>query len=269
MRVSDLPSPGNIPPADRDILIAHVLKRPRVWVFAHPEADLTTEQSAACMQALKRRADGEPIAYITGEREFYGQQFGVDRRVLIPRPSTEGLVDLVISLYKKSVQLEGDKWHNVPLDEGIVAAMYVRDALPPFVVDVGTGTGCIAVTLAVERPQLNVLASDVSSDALDVARANADRHGVRDRVRFVLADGPAVFADLTAPFFVVSNPPYIPDGTALQRDVAAFEPHAALFAGADGTDVLKPLIAAAMANSLCAGIALECRTEQVTAFAGA
>jgi release factor glutamine methyltransferase len=166
---------------------------------------------------VARRARGEPVAYLTGDREFYGRPFRVSPAVLIPRPETEMLV------------------------ERALAAIDARRDGNISVVDVGTGSGCIAVTIALERPAAQVLATDVSRDALEVARANAARLGAVQRVRFThdTLTGPADAVDV-----IVSNPPYIAerDREFVMRDVRDFEPSGALFAGIDGLDVIRKLI---------------------------
>lgn len=166
---------------------------------------------------VARRARGEPVAYLTGDREFYGRPFRVSPAVLIPRPETEMLV------------------------ERALAAIDARRDGTISVVDVGTGSGCIAVTIALERPAAQVLATDVSRDALEVARANAARLGAVQRVRFThdTLTGPADAVDV-----IVSNPPYIAerDREFVMRDVRDFEPSGALFAGIDGLDVIRKLI---------------------------
>lgn len=166
---------------------------------------------------VARRARGEPVAYLTGDREFYGRPFRVSPAVLIPRPETELLV------------------------ERALAAIDARRDGTISVVDVGTGSGCIAVTIALERPAAQVLATDVSRDALEVARANAARLGAVQRVRFThdTLTGPADAVDV-----IVSNPPYIAerDREFVMRDVRDFEPSGALFAGIDGLDVIRKLI---------------------------
>jgi len=160
---------------------------------------------------VKRRARREPVAYILGRREFYGRDFAVDKRVLIPRPDTEVLIDEVL------VRLPSDA-------TGVV-------------VDYGTGSGAIALTLAAERPGLSVLGVDISEDALSAARANADRLGLRDRVGFVRSDGlqglPTRF--LAQVVALVANPPYVPeeDRQGLMPEVRDHEPASALFAGPD------------------------------------
>lgn len=166
---------------------------------------------------LARRAAREPVAYITGVREFFGRPFRVSPAVLIPRPETEGLVE---------------------------RALVAIDAMgpDPRVLDIGTGSGAIAVTLAAERPRARVDATDVSAEALAVARDNATRQGVAARVAFRHG---AYLAEATGPWdVIVSNPPYVADGdrATLAPDVAGHEPHLALFSGADGLTCIREIV---------------------------
>lgn len=178
--------------------------------------------------ALARRAKREPVAYITGVKEFYGRAFRVSRAVLIPRPETELLAEAA---------LDAVKGHNRPL-----------------IVDVGTGSGCIAVTIALERPDAVVVGTDVSAEAIAVALDNSEQLGA-PQVRFALL-GDDEFVPAHAPLLdlIVSNPPYVPerDRTSLAADVARFEPSRALFGGDDGLDVIRHLVPVA-ASRLKAG----------------
>ncbi len=196
---------------DAELLLGHVLGLPRLALYTSFDRPLNRDETDAFRELVRRRANREPVAYLLGEREFYGRTFGVDARVLIPRPDTETLVDAVLE------QLDDD-------ESGVV-------------LDYGTGSGAIAITLAAERPSCRVLAVDLSPDALDVARANAATHGLEARVGFLRSDGlervPARFrGGLVA---VVANPPYIADDErgGLMPDVRDYEPAAALFAGRD------------------------------------
>jgi release factor glutamine methyltransferase len=180
---------------------------------------------------IQRRAASEPVAYLTGEREFYGRVFSVTRDVLIPRPETEFVVEEALQCLS----------HPAPSAQ--------RPA--PCVVDVGTGSGCLAITLALERPDARITATDISQAALRVARDNAQRLGAGDRVDF--REGPFL-AGLTAPpDVIVSNPPYVAesDRSTLPLEVVSFEPAHALFGGgADGLDMIRallPMAAAALA----------------------
>jgi release factor glutamine methyltransferase len=187
---------------------------------------------------VARRLTREPLPHILGVHEFYGRPFRVTADVLTPRPETELLVDAALAI------LDARGAPELPA------------AIPPLrVVDVGTGSGCIAVTLAAERPAVLVAATDASAAALGIARANARDLGVADRVVFREAD---LLGDLDwTPDLIVANLPYVPEGdrASLAPEVARFEPAAALFAGADGLDAIRRLIPAA-ARALAPGGAL-------------
>ncbi len=184
--------------------------------MAHPEESVPTAAAERFDDLLARRLAGEPVAYLFGEKEFYGRPFAVDGRVLVPRPETEHLIEAVLAL-----------------------------ELPPHpvIVDAGTGSGAIAVTLALELPGARVLATDVSLEALRVASANVERHGVGDRVALVGIDLVSA-VDLSRIDLLVSNPPYIDPTVApeLSPEVTAFEPHLALFAPARGRAVIDRLL---------------------------
>jgi release factor glutamine methyltransferase len=167
--------------------------------------------------AVARRAAFEPVAYITGHREFYGRDFLVSPAVLVPRPETELIVELALARFP-------DRQAGIEI------------------VDVGTGSGCLAVTLACEFPRARLVATDVSLDAIEVARRNAARHGVADRVAFHHA---SLVAGADQADLIVSNPPYVAVGQrpSLPPDVRDHEPAIALFAGEDGLDVIRALIA--------------------------
>lgn len=250
-------------------LLLHVLGMDRAALLLAWHDLLPVKKGEEWQALVRRRATGEPIQYIIGEEWFYGRPFAVTPAVLIPRPETELLVEAVLEAADRlwpaaavdalpeaagSAQgqglpgLAGSPQGQEPPEHagGLVYGLPGRQAgnpgasaAAPTVVDVGTGSGAIAVTLAAQRHGWRLCASDLSSDALEVARANADRHGVADRVTFVQGD-------LLAPFMVsgsridvlVSNPPYIPsaDMAGLQREVRDYEPHLALVGGTDGLD---------------------------------
>ena len=208
-----------------EILLAHVLKCERLRLFTQyervPEADLL----AAFRNAVKEAATGRPIAYIVGRKDFFSMTFEVSPAVLIPRPETELLV------------------------ERVIAAARARSAAePPAILDIGCGSGCIAIAIARHLPTATVAACDVSPEALAIARRNAELHAVASRIDFRLGDvyAPWRAENAAAPRFdfIVSNPPYI--GTSAADRVAAsvirFEPHAALFAGHDGTEILRRIV---------------------------
>jgi release factor glutamine methyltransferase len=172
---------------------------------------------------IRRRASREPVAYITGVREFYGRPFRVTPAVLIPRQETELVVEEALA----------------------VLAAYVRPGARPLVADVGTGSGCLAVSLALEHPDARIVATDISADALEVARGNASALGAADRILF--RAGPLLAGLDEAPDLIVSNPPYVPeaDRPTLAPEVRDFEPDAALFSGLDGLDTIRALVPAA------------------------
>ena len=218
------------PPREAGLLLAHALGLSEAQVIARRSESVTAAAAARFQELLERRLGGEPFAYLTGEREFYGRAFAVDRAVLIPRPETEHVVEAALAL---------------PLPPS------------PRILDIGTGSGCLAITLAAELPAAAVVASDTSLAALAVARANARRHAVAARLRWVAADLDAALA--LRPFdLVVSNPPYVApeESAALSEEILQFEPAAALFAP-DGDSLLRRLVAAAAALRPGAWMVLE------------
>jgi release factor glutamine methyltransferase len=182
---------------------------------------------------IARRASREPLAYILGEREFYGRMFEVRPGVLIPRPETELLVEEALHCLRRV--------ERMPDQAGVTTAEPVR------VLDVGTGSGCVAITLALEAPATRLLATDTSTSVLEIARANAHRLGAGARIDYQVAD----LADGLSGVFdvIVSNPPYVrePDRSSLAPEVRDHEPGAALFAGPDGLDVIRRLVPSAFA----------------------
>jgi release factor glutamine methyltransferase len=201
------------PPREAHLLLGHVLGLGEARLLARTDDEVPAARAAAFRALLARRLTGEPVAYLTGEREFYGRSFLVDRRVLVPRPETEHLVEAVLA----------DP--SLPEDARIL--------------DVGAGSGAIAVTLALERPGWRVVATDLSPAALAVTRENARRLGVPigGRLRLVACDLASALR-LGTFDLLVSNPPYVPaeDRDTLSPEVRDFEPHAALFSPADEPD---------------------------------
>jgi release factor glutamine methyltransferase len=207
-------------PVDAQVLLAHALRRDRAWLAAHRDDALSREDADTFFALAKRRREGEPVAYLTGVREFWGLSLAVTPDVLIPRPETETLVELSLS------------W--LPA-EGALR-----------VLDLGTGSGAIALALARERPQCAVVATDTSAAALDLARANAERLAIG--CEFVQSDW---YADVgSAPFdVIVSNPPYVAAGDPhLTEGDVRFEPPHALVAGDDGLHALRTIVAGAPAR---------------------
>lgn len=229
---------------DAETLLLHLIERDKAFLIAHSDERLSAEGAVRYYALVERRLAGEPIQYITGEQEFYGLPFHVNHHVLIPRPETEGLVERVLEL----------------------AAGFER----PRIVDVGTGSGAIAVTLAVKLKDATITAIDISEAALTVARANAERNGVGARIRFAQGDLLAGRAAASAEI-IVSNPPYVPasDCETLSAEVRDHEPALALFAGEDGLSIYKRLIPAA-AKALVSGgwLALEIGFGQAEAIRG-
>jgi release factor glutamine methyltransferase len=209
---------SDTPGLDSQVLLAQVLERPRAWVMAHPQADLNDEQSARLQSQLQRLEAGEPLPYVLGHWEFYGLDFQLNPAVLIPRPETELLVD------------QGRLWLQANPNRSQAA-------------DVGTGSGCIAVSLAAHHPDLRVTATDVSAAALQTARKNATRHGVAQRMHFVQAD---LLAALRGPFdLICANLPYIPSAELKKLKVFGREPGLALDGGPDGLALIRRLLAQA------------------------
>lgn len=233
-------------PADDARRDAALLARTQLgWSHAHwlgySDDDAPAGFAMAFDTLIARRAAREPVSQIVGSREFYGREFRVTRDVLTPRPETELIIEHALAwLTAYGSRLTADD---------------SRLTIRPRVVDVGTGSGCLAVTLALEHPAADIVATDVSAAALAIARENAARHRVADRIEFretSLLDGVDAPLDL-----IVSNPPYVPeaDRASLMPEVRDFEPGLALFAGPDGLDVIRQLVPAA-AGALAPGGAL-------------
>lgn len=207
-------------PREANLLLGHVLGLGEASLLARTGEAVAADEEARFRRLLERRLAGEPVAYLFGEREFYGRRFSVDPRVLIPRPETEHLIEAALKL-----DLPGSA-------DG-----------PPLILDLGTGSGAIAVTLALEIPGARVVATDLSLPALEVLRSNVRRHGVGDRVAAVRADlGAALRLDRFD--LVVSNPPYVDprEAAALSPEVRDYEPHLALFAPGAGRAMVERLL---------------------------
>lgn len=204
------------------ILLRHVLNFSDADLAGEKVAALSEKQIAEFGNLIARRQEREPIAYITGSREFMGLDFAVDRRVLIPRPETELLVEKVLELFGCS---------PVAGDRGDPEQSY---GSPPLIADVGTGSGAIGVSIARHLPHATVFATDVSADALEVAQRNAATHGVANRM--VFSQGAYLWALPKPMDVIVCNPPYIPESEIprLDRDVRDYEPTIALSGGDDG-----------------------------------
>ena len=242
---------------DTELLIAHVLGQTRSFVIAHPEAVIDEPQSSMLALLIKRRENGEPLSLITGTKEFFGREFLVTRDTLIPRPATEAIVEKVLQF------LRNEEVKTEEVDSGISAYVCRYHNVPvQAVLDVGTGSGCIALTLALEGVRLPIIGVDTSHAAIKVAEKNRAKFIVPN-VQLTQEDGANVVRNFHRPFLLVSNPPYIPTGTILEKTVHDFEPHRALFAGKDGLDVITPLLMAARHNPNCCGVIMELKTEQI------
>ena len=203
---------------DSQVLLAHVTGKSRTWILAHPEARLTLSQEQAVQTALDRLRAGEPLPYVLGHWEFYGLDFLVTPQTLIPRPETELLVEQALH------------WLDAHPDRRLAA-------------DVGTGSGCIAVSLAVNLPGLRILASDASLPALQIARQNARLHAVLERISCVQAD---LIPSIQGRFdLVCANLPYIPVDQLMKLPVSRCEPRHALDGGPDGLAAIRRLLLAA------------------------
>lgn len=199
-----------------EVLLSHVLRCSREELFLHSDHIFPSDLEKSFWEMVSKHLDGEPVAYLTGVKEFYGLDFFVDRRVLIPRPETEHLVDEVISFVQRQT--------------GSLS-----------ILDIGTGSGCIALTLAHELSNVQVTAVDVSPDALDVARMNAVRLGVDSKVEFYQSD---LLSSVDGSFdVVVANLPYIGKEKFhfVSREALDYEPHVVLFGGSDGLRLYEKL----------------------------
>jgi release factor glutamine methyltransferase len=210
-----------------ELLIMFALDCDRAYLYAHPERELTSDELARYDEALARRATGVPAQYITGHQEFWGMDLIVSPAVLVPRPETEHVVEAVLELARKA---------------GVGPAV-AGETPASRIVDVGTGSGAIALALAKELPKAEIEATDISADALEIARANAARHQLGARIKFHRAD---LLEGLGAEKFdfVVSNPPYVGESEEdqVQLEVRKFEPRNAVFAGPTGLELIERLI---------------------------
>jgi release factor glutamine methyltransferase len=226
---------------DSELLCAQALGLRRLDLYLQFDRPLDEQELSSIRELVRRRGKGEPVAYITGQREFYGRGYAVTPDVLVPRPETETLVERAIATLRDRTT-EGAR-----------------------VADLGTGSGCIAITLAAELPGIEVIATDISAPALEVARSNAERLGVP--VTFAegsWADGLSGHFDL-----IVSNPPYVTTGEleSVDRDVRDFEPHGALLGGDGGLDAYRSLLASLAGHLTTARVMLEVDPRRATEVA--
>jgi len=222
------------PRMNAELLLMFVLGCDRAYLFSHPERGLTPDEQARYDEAIAQRATGIPAQYITGHQEFWGLDFIVSPAVLIPRPETEHVIETVLGLFRPPGSARPDG-RGRPSPHVSTSGLRI--------IDVGTGSGCIAIALAKELPEAEIHAVDVSPGALEIARANAARHQFEIRITFrqgdLLAGFPVDYFDL-----VVSNPPYVGESEAdqVQLEVRKFEPRDAVFAGPTGLEVIERLV---------------------------
>lgn len=227
---------------DAEVLLAHARNCKRIQLYTDYDSVLPDDVRGRMRELVKRRAAAEPVAYLVGHREFFSLDFQVTRDVLIPRPDTETLVVEALELLKPIAETR--------------------------VLEIGTGSGCIAVSLAVNRPQARVIATDASPAALKIASRNAEHHRVADRVEFRSGDLFAPLREDEQFNLIVSNPPYVPTAEIdrLAADVREHEPRSALDGGTDGLDIIRRIVAGAAPYLSTGGwVVLECGPEQVPA----
>lgn len=259
MTIRDLLASAS-PRIDAEVLLSAALGKDRAWILAHERDDVEADIARGFEEWVKRHNAGEPVAYITGQKEFYGRVFAVRPGVLIPRPCTEALVEAALALLDgKKVAATSD------IDSGIARAVHTIgkcDGLTT-VVDVGTGSGCIAISIACERPDVRCIAIDSSADALGVASENAKKLGVAKRITFLEGDTLEPIDSVDEPFLIVTNPPYVTDAELLASDVLMHEPREALLGGGkDGGDTLRRIVKQALEHAFCRGIVAECLAQQ-------
>jgi len=197
------------------VLLAHIVQRPKTWLLAHPEAHLSKAQADQLEGLLQRLEAGEPLPYLVGTQEFFGLEFEVNPSVLIPRPETEIMVETALAWLQEHPSSRNG-------------------------IDVGTGSGCIAISLVSNCPDLNMLATDLSENALNVATKNAQKHNVVDRISFSLSD--LIPEDPQPVDLVCANLPYIPTEKLVEVNSLPWEPSLALDGGESGLDLISKLL---------------------------
>jgi release factor glutamine methyltransferase len=258
---NQLRTASQTPRLDAELLLAHILEWSRARVLAERQAPLSQPQQAGLRALIARRATLEPIAYLIGHKEFYGLDFLVDHHVLIPRPETELLVEHAIAIARQIATDQGRTENREPRTEQDQAILtrssselsVVGRRSSVVVADIGTGSGCIAVALAVHVPGALIYAVDISPEALGVARQNVERHNVAERV--LLLEGDLLDALPQPADILVSNPPYT-ILSEIDEGVRRHEPYLALDGGADGLDIYRRLLNAAPAKLRPGGVIL-------------
>ena len=253
------------PRLEAEILLAHVLGIERIDLYMRYEQPVSEAQRAAFRDLVRRRAEREPTRYLTGGCEFMSLAMKVTPACLIPRPETERLVEEVL-------RLAGVPRRQPAVAQGAGSAASGVPS-PVSVIDLCTGCGCIAVSLAVYLPRGRVTATDISAEALDVAGINAEAHGVADRMTLLLGDlyEPLDAADVQPADFLVANPPYVPeaDWAGLEPEIREHEPRTALVSGPAGTEIVERILKGAPAYLRPGGTLLvEIGSEQGVAAAG-
>jgi release factor glutamine methyltransferase len=228
-----------------ELLLLHAAGQNRTWLYAHPEEALPDERLEHFLELVARRAGGEPTQYLTGKQEFWGLEFEVTPAVLIPRPETEHVIEVVLDRLALRELRAGRPQKTI--GEGLKIA------------DIGTGSGCIAIALAKELPKADFVAMDISQAALEVAHRNVIRHAVGDRLRLIRADllEPSGWSPAPLVFdLIASNPPYIGrrEASTLTREVRDHEPEQALFGGEEGYELYGDLVAQAASHLKPGGI---------------
>ena len=238
-----------------ELLLLHVLGRDRTWIYAHPEEEIAAPVAERYSELVRRRGAGEPTQHLTGKQEFWGLEFEVTPDVLIPRPETEHVIEVALD--------------RLAVRELRAGRRQKSDGAGLKIVDIGTGSGCLAIALAKELPCAAIVATDISAAALAMARRNAARHGVANRVHFVEADlldrrgewrvaGDEQESPVLQLSFdlIVSNPPYVGrrEAASLMREVREHEPEIALYGGEEGYEFYAGLIAQSAKYLLPRGI---------------
>jgi release factor glutamine methyltransferase len=218
-----------------ELLLAHVLKLPRMKLYLNFERQLADAELAQIRELVIRRGRREPLQHIVGSTSFCGLEIAVNRHVLIPRPETEILAEL------------GWQFLNGRAGNPLPAERRAEDCTPYLALDFGTGSGCLAIALAVKCPPAQITALEVSAEALALARQNADHHHLADRIQFLQGDGFAALPEKMQFDLIISNPPYIPTAeiATLQPEVRDYDPRVALDGGPDGLDHFRRLAAEA------------------------